>query len=274
MAELEWIFLRNAVVAAALVGEDAAEPLRENLLAEAAITGQLTREMAAEAAREQSAEELERQHVGMDALAAALGGLVEQMPVSSSGAAALLADLAQEGLWAEPAEEVARAVSQHGSRQSETTGQDAAVSLVEALTRSAAAERGAAATMRDAADQLPALGPSDTARRPEMQAGETSSGWKGAERYGSEELSAPPSDLERWAAEVLDDNGRFEQDARRQGGGLRTGGRQAGQAGLPAMSADDWDGQTALGPLGQQTRGGHTSMAEISRFFERDARRY
>jgi hypothetical protein len=240
--ELEWVLLRNAAVAAALVGEDAAGPLREKLLAEAALSGRLTEQMEAEAAREASAEALERRSVGALTLAAELGIQLEQAP--ETGAAALLEDLAQEGLWTAPEDPARTTAAAARGQQSQAESRQWSEILQQALSRADRSEDSSADTSRE------------TSRRGRKagQADET---------------------LEHWTDTLLD-----EQAAQRQSAVAREGRPSAGRTVTSGTSWQEWaaggshDGNTDFAFQRGQSGGGTTSMAEISRFFERDARRY
>jgi hypothetical protein len=248
--ELEWVLLRNAAVAAALVGEDAAGPLREKLLAEAALSGRLTEQMEAEAAREASAEALERRSAGALALAAALGVQLEQTP--ETGAAALLEDLAQEGLWTAPEDLTRTAAAATRQQQTQTESRDRqwAETLRQVLgDQNLSWEAGA----EDAGDSSTNAARKTGRRRGRTagQAGET---------------------LDSWTGDLL-----AEQAVQRQSPVAREGRPSAGRTVTSGTSWREWAAggtHTDLNFQSGQSGGGTTSMAEISRFFERDARRY
>lgn len=275
MQALDWVLLRHAAVAAALVGEEAAGPLRDQLLAEAAITGQLTEQMEQTAGRERSAVALETENAGLEALAADLGVELERSGDGESGAAGLLEALGQEGLLPDRGEtDLHRALARESGTQRQTdrtSAQALSEVLQEALDGQTAIrqvvgpEETTADVQRRAVDRLAAaLGLLETeganaqqaARRGRRAAAEQ--GDAGADYSGTGAASG-----EAWAAAygTAGTSGTAAYPVAASGGGTAAHSTRSG-------------GAAGSGPVGRTGEGRQISMAEISRFFERDARRY
>lgn len=267
MAELEWVLLQNAAVAAALVGEEEAGPLRDRLLAEMAADGSLPARLEQEAARTQAARQLEagaEARDGAEDLAAALGLTAEADSGGSPvGAAALLEALGQAGLWPEGGLTASLTTPERLALEGRwgDGGQEDPAQTGQAARKRGGNGRGR--TRRAVAQGLDAAGElaSDLAAALGLpvervtQAAEAA-GWTG---------EAVASETEWW------EPGSGERMAARQAGGGAGSERAVAAKGSSVRRAT---ANSRFAQTGSAGRRGAAEMEEISRFFERDARRY
>jgi hypothetical protein len=162
-----------------------------------------------------------------------------------------LEDLAQEGLWTAPEDLTRTAAAATRQQQTQTESRDRAWSetLRQVLGDQSLSW---AASGENAGDSL-----ANTAQR-------TSRRGRTAGQTGET--------LDSWTGDLLE-----EQTTQRQSRTAREGRPSAGRTVTSGTSWREWAAggtHTDLNFQSGQSGGGTTSMAEISRFFERDARRY